>query len=144
MENFVPSLKIADILLTKTLDNLTGQINKNLTSNQVVVLLYLYEHLNKVNKQVDIEKNLKISHSTTRGIIKRLIKLGFVKTKPIPTDRRQIQVVLSTGGLKLLEENKQKFENIINTTLTKATKGLSSEDIQTLQRINQQIINNLQ
>ncbi|WP_054658089.1 hypothetical protein [Apilactobacillus ozensis] len=56
MENFVPSLKIADILLTKTLDNLTGQINKNLTSNQVVVLLYLYEHLNKVNKQVDIEK----------------------------------------------------------------------------------------
>ncbi|WP_252898353.1 MarR family winged helix-turn-helix transcriptional regulator [Apilactobacillus ozensis] len=91
-----------------------------------------------------MKKNLKISHSTTRGIIKRLIKLGFVKTKPIPTDRRQIQVVLSTGGLKLLEENKQKFENIINTTLTKATKGLSSEDIQTLQRINQQIINNLQ
>ncbi|MCL0312205.1 MarR family transcriptional regulator [Apilactobacillus sp. TMW 2.2459] len=143
MKNFFPNLKVADILLTKNLDNQTSQINKNLTGNQVIILFYLDDHKNEITKQVDIEKNLNISHSTTRGTVKRLIKSGFVKTSPIPEDKRQVQVVLTQQGQQLLSKNQSKLEKILSDTLAKAAKGLNDKDIDDLQRITSQIIKNL-
>ncbi|MCK8607162.1 MarR family winged helix-turn-helix transcriptional regulator [Apilactobacillus ozensis] len=143
MENFAQSLKMAETLLTKTLDNSISKLFHNLTSNQVVILFYLHDHITSVTRQVDLENNLNISHSTIRGTIKRLIKTGLIETKPMPRDKRQVQVILSQDGLNMLNDNKQEFEDIMNDTLKKAVKGLGVEDIQSFQRINHQIIKNL-
>ncbi|MCM3567628.1 MarR family winged helix-turn-helix transcriptional regulator [Neobacillus mesonae] len=87
---------------------------------------------------VELAELLKLTNSTTSGVLDRMVQNGLVERRKLPNDRRAITIQLSEKGQEKLE----KFisgESILVEKLNKVKQELSDEDIQSLLRIHEKI-----
>lgn len=101
-------LKILNILFEKEMNNGLKQLGISLTGTQTAVLMQVASRDPQQLTQKEVETTLRLSHPTTRGIVKRLVATGSITTIPDATDRRQIILQLTTAGATFLEKIQHK------------------------------------
>ncbi len=105
--------KLQKILL-KNLVRSAGNL-KNMSLSQLNVLMYLEtrEHV----RMKDIGEKLGVKPSSVTNLVDRLIKAELVERSFDPEDRRVVEVSLSEGGKKLIEEvrnnDRKNWEKVI-------------------------------
>lgn len=55
--------------------------------------------------------------ATTKGVVERLIKKGLIETRPSTTDRRRVQVSLTSEGKRTIQPAIEKGKSITEKTL---------------------------
>lgn len=95
-------IKTLNILVAKELSNNLKNVGVELTSTQATVLAMLDASQNNQLRQKALEASLQLSHPTTRGIVKRLVAAGLVETTTLLSDRRQVWLLLTVDGQKLI------------------------------------------
>ncbi|MBR2684562.1 MAG: MarR family transcriptional regulator [Erysipelotrichaceae bacterium] len=110
----------------------------NLTSQQGYVL-YILEQNGGSLSQKEIEDKLNVSHPTIVGIITRMENNGFVKTHLLETDRR-IKIVELTEIAYQFKETVERNRSKLNEEIVK---GMSEEEMETLEHLLNRINNNL-
>ncbi len=110
----------------------------NLTSQQGYVL-YVLEKNGGSLSQKEIEDKLNVSHPTIVGIISRMESNGFVKTHLLETDRR-IKIVELTEIAYQFKETVERNRSKLNEDIVK---GMSEEEMDTLEHLLNRINNNL-
>lgn len=110
----------------------------NLTSQQGYVL-YILEKNGGSLSQKEIEDKLNVSHPTIVGIISRMENNGFVKTHLLETDRR-IKIVELTEIAYQFKETVERNRSKLNEDIVK---GMSEEEMDTLEHLLNRINNNL-
>lgn len=142
MEMIGPQLKILDIQLEKALTKQLKMLGINLTGTQLTVLTMIYNH-SDVIVQKEIETTLKLSHPTTRGIVKRLVANSLVETSPLPDDHRQIGLYLTTQGKRLLAENLPVIRDRVAQVEQKLLQNLSEDEIKNFKKALAVMVNNM-
>jgi DNA-binding MarR family transcriptional regulator len=138
-----PKIKMLNVLIEKDLNNFIRDFNENLTGQQFAILVELYNSTRPYLTQKEIETEFRLSHPTTRGIIKRLQKLDFVTSEQMASDRRQVLISLSDNGQKFMDNNFDKMFNNIKLEETRMTKGISDEEQRLFVEIIEKMISNL-
>lgn len=136
-------LKIIDIMLEKHINQRMMKLVPGLTPQQITILILLYESPEHREIQKVIESRLKISHATTRGIVRRLEKAGLLTTSPAPNDRRQSNVQLTTKGLTLMDKDYQDMEQAFEAADRQLIRGIDSQELQHFQSLLDLMIQNL-
>ena len=88
-----------------------------LTVSQYKLLGYLYRHKDDNVIQADMEKFFSMTHPTTSGLIKQLIKKGYVVRKKNPDDARSRMIMLTDKALEM-EETLTGIADAANAELT--------------------------
>jgi DNA-binding MarR family transcriptional regulator len=137
-------IKMLSVLADKRLNNNLDSLGIGLTSNQVAVMMALHEKQHDEVTQKQIETFLRLSHPTTRGIIKRLDSNGLITTAVSPGDRRQVVLSLTKLGQDFLEKNINRIEDQLDGVEKQLTTGISSSEQELFQTILVKMIKNLQ
>lgn len=138
-----PKIKMLNTLVEKELNNSIHDLLPNFTGSQFAVLAILYQSHRDYVTQKDIETELRLSHPTTRGMIKRLTTWGFINNEPLITDRRQISVSLTTLGKKFMDDNFDEIAKRVEQVESHMSKDISESELtQFVQTLNK-LINNL-
>lgn len=95
MNSLAQQLKMLNIMIEKEMNHDLRALGINLTGTQVAVLMQLHQNPKQTITQKQIEVALKLSHPTTRGIVKRLVATGLITTTPAPQDQRQVALLLT-------------------------------------------------
>lgn len=128
--------KMDDFGLTRTLKNIDDKMEKvfnqdlskcQLTKTQGFVLL-LIENANGEISQKEIQCQLKCSHPTVVGIIKRLQQNGFVETRVDKRDRRNRLIRITQKAL----DTKEMIKQIIDHQNQMMIQYLTPQQIETL------------
>ncbi|MGN1279950.1 MAG: MarR family winged helix-turn-helix transcriptional regulator [Limosilactobacillus sp.] len=135
-------IKVLNILSEKEVQKNVSKIVPDLTPQQTMVLMFLRGSEDHQLLQKQLENQLRISHATTRGVIKRLENLGVVSTQPALPDRRQVQVSLTPVGLRMMSTKFNQINDAIEKTEAVLTKGISAEDLVIFDKVVQQMIAN--
>lgn len=136
-------MKIASILLEKLINQRMTKIVPNLTPQQTIIMMMLYERPSHTEVQKAIEGELKTSHATTRGIIKRLEQAQMVTTSPAANDRRQSVVHLTSQGLQLMQEKHAAIAETFQLADQTLTAGISQADLTRFREILDRMLANL-
>lgn len=134
-------LKVLTILVEKSLNNGLKQLGLNLTGTQVGVLSLVQQRAPITQKQIEL--TLKLSHPTTRGIVKRLVATGLVQTSPQVADQRQIVLTLTTTGQKLMATHAEQLQAQVAQVETQLLTNLTTADQAVLRRLLTQMIQNM-
>ena len=111
-----------------------------LTTTQLSVLMVLSQGHEDALEQRELERRLHVSHPTTTGLVKRMEAKGLVASNTSSTDARKKVVVMTSAGRAILAEGEQgRLES--EATITK---GLSAEELTTLRKLLDRIIDNLE
>lgn len=102
----------------------------DLTISQLHVLFVLFQNDGALN-QKDLEQILHVSHPTTVGLVKRLEKKGYLKTKVNPNDKRN-KIVEITQKAKTLDKQLRKDRKENEKRLLK---NLTEKEIKQLKRL---------
>jgi len=89
--------------------------------------------------QKEIGKKLYIKPSSVNQIIVKLEDSGYINRITDPVDKRMVVVTISTKGLDLLNEGKEKSSQIQELMV----KGISDEDLSHFEKIAQKMKDNL-
>lgn len=135
-------VKIASILLDKYVNARMSKVLPGLTPKQTMILLKLYEQPDHCLIQKHLEHQLRTSHATTRGIIRRLSQSGMVVTSQVADDRRQIEVHLTNEGFDLVQDKYDQINHVFESADRQMMKGISKEDQHRFAVILEHIINN--
>ncbi|ANZ63646.1 hypothetical protein AYR62_05765 [Secundilactobacillus paracollinoides] len=136
-------LKILNILFEKEMNNGLKQLGISLTGTQTAVLMQVASRDPQQLTQKEVETTLRLSHPTTRGIVKRLVATGSITTIPDATDRRQIILQLTTAGATFLEKNSAQIKAQTARSETKLTSRLTLDETQTLSQLVTKMITSL-
>ncbi|EAS19557.1 MarR family transcriptional regulator [Nonlabens mediterrranea] len=98
---------------------------EGLTIQQFNVLRILRGRKGEVASLQDVSSRMIHSNSNTTRVIDKLISKGFVKRKQCPSDRRQIELTITTNGLQMLE----KLDNDINERESSLVENLSDDQV---------------
>ncbi|MBZ3776891.1 MarR family transcriptional regulator [Lentilactobacillus otakiensis] len=137
-------IKMLSILTDKNLNNHLNASGIGLTSNQVAVIMTLYEKQNEEVTQKQIESLLRLSHPTTRGIIKRLASSRFIKTTFSSGDRRQVVLSLTKLGKDLFEKNMDRIQAQLDAVESQLTSGINAQELALFQKTLFKMIQNMQ
>ncbi|MGH0599418.1 MarR family winged helix-turn-helix transcriptional regulator [Bacillus mycoides] len=111
-----------------------------LTVQQMGILNSIYATPNTTLK--DISERLSVPKSTMSVNVDELVNLGLIERKQSHEDRREIQLKVTTKGQEI---SKRSIENSTSyKAMELALEQLSEEDIQTLLRIHNDLLNSLQ
>ena len=137
-------IKMLSILADKKLNNNLDSLGIGLTSNQVAVMMVLHEKQHDEVTQKQIETFLRLSHPTTRGIIKRLDSGGLITTSVSSGDRRQVVLSLTKLGQDFLDKNINRIQDQLGAIEKQLTNGISSSEQELFQEILVKMIKNMQ
>ncbi len=120
------------------------QANKKLkdlgiTCSQARLLSYLFTHKDDMITQRQIERYLKISHTTTVGLINRLEGKGFISTETDTRDKRQKIIRLCDAAI----EQRRQMETHISESEKRMVKDFSQTEIAELNRLLKKLYNNI-
>lgn len=101
------------------------------------ILLWLYQNEKMTMK--DISKKIYRSKSTVTVLVSKLEKLGFVKREILNTDNRYFYISLTSKGQKF----EPIFDKITEATNEKLYKNISNSDYQILDRILDNVLENI-
>lgn len=142
--NLGQQLKVLNILFEKDMNNGLKQLGITLTGTQTAVLMQLADRHPQQLTQKEVETTLRLSHPTTRGIVKRLAATGLISTTPAADDRRQIVLLLTDKGAAFLNENTARIQSQVTHSEAKLTSQLSTEEKQTLSQLFNKMIVSLE
>ena len=134
-EELIPLFRVIDKEFKKDFEKRLSQYD--LTAQQGRLLFYINWNNKNGNKvrQVDIEKNFKLTKSTVHGLISRMEKRNLVIRNK---DKNNQYIEISEDCKKILEDVfSQRME-----CLNKMTEGLSEEEIDTLHSLLMKIYEN--
>lgn len=103
------------------------------------VVGYLYEHRDQDVFQRDIEKTFSIRRSTVTAMLQLMEKNDLIIREAVEYDGRLKKIILTEKAIK----NHEIISNNIRMAEQTLTKGLTSEEIATLQSLLTKVQNNL-
>ena len=127
-----PKIKMLNTLVEKELNNTLANLDTPLTGTQMTVLMTINDTSADVITQKDMEKILRLSHPTTRGVVKRLVAMDLINTSKMPNDQRQVVLNMTATGAELVRDNRQAINNSVQAVENKIVAGLSAENQQAL------------
>ncbi|UQS85118.1 MarR family transcriptional regulator [Apilactobacillus apisilvae] len=113
-----------------------------LTSSQFAILTYLFDRKDQIVSQDALAAAMHTSHPTMRNIIKRMVAKNLLLIRPLKTDKRKVEVILSKKSKSLILDNKDNINLIINNINKKITNGMDKKDLKQLNFLFSEIINN--
>ncbi|MFC6261254.1 MarR family winged helix-turn-helix transcriptional regulator [Levilactobacillus fujinensis] len=134
-DTLAQQLKILNLAVEKEMNKGLKRLDISLTSTQVAVLMQMYLNTDQSLTQKQVETALKLSHPTTRGIIKRLTATGLLQTSPAVGDQRQIELRLTPAGTWFMKNHAGQIQAQATQTEDKLVSNLSTADQVTLQRL---------
>lgn len=137
------NMKILNTLIEKQMNQDINQIIVGLTNTQMLTLSYLLANEDRPVLQKEIESHFKLSHPTTRGIIKRLSERGLVIVTSLEDDRRQMTIRLTNNGSKLTKENYELIHQKCDELEKRIFNGVSTEQQKLFKDIMKKLIHNM-
>lgn len=137
-----PKLKIINTLVEKELNNTLAKLEPHVTGSQVAVLMQLFQRSPQLITQKELEVQLRLSHPTTRGIVKRLSIMGLIFTTQSISDRRQMVLSLTSEGQTLMNRSHEKIYASVRNVERKLNQGISVEERQQFIKILNKMITN--
>ena len=134
-DTLAQQLKMLNLAVEKEMNNGLKALDISLTGTQVAVLMQLYLNTDQPLTQKQVEIALKLSHPTTRGIIKRLVAPGLLQTTPAADDQRQIELRLTPAGTWFMKNHADQIQAQVTQTEDKLVSNMSAADQATLQRL---------
>lgn len=110
-----------------------------LTAAQCRVVMYLESREGGPVSQREIEHFLGVTHTTARGLLRRLEEKGFVRTAFDDTDRRVKNAYLTKKSREVHEELSHYADELHEQML----KGISAEERKRLEELLEQIYHNI-
>lgn len=141
LDSLGQQLKVLNILVEKAMNNGLKQLGLSLTGTQVAVLSLVQQRAPITQKQVEVA--LKLSHPTTRGIVKRLVATGLIQTTSQAADQRQIVLRLTATGQDLMKTNFEQLKAQVVGVESQMVNGLSTAEQATLQQLLMRMIQNM-
>lgn len=141
--NLGQKLKVASILLEKLINQRMNKIVPDLTPQQTIIMMMLYERPTHTEIQKKIETELQTSHATTRGIIRRLEQADMVTTSPAAHDRRQSEVRLTSSGLAEMSKKYAAIKRTFQLADDRLTAGIDQDDLALFNKVLNQMLANL-
>lgn len=132
-------IKMLSNLIEKNL-NQSLPIN-HLTGTQTAVLMKVADSPMPMT-QKQLETSLKLSHPTTRGIVKRLESQGYLLSVQSAADRRQMELHLTAAGQKLLDEHLDDLQKQLQKVEQQLTQAIAPADLAIFKTVLHQMINN--
>ncbi len=132
-------IKMLSNLIEKNL-NQSLPIN-HLTGTQTAVLMKVADSPMPMT-QKQLETSLKLSHPTTRGIVKRLESQGYLLSVQSAADRRQMELHLTAAGQKLLNEHLDDLQKQLQKVEQQLTQAIAPADLAIFKTVLHQMINN--
>lgn len=132
-------IKMLSNLIEKNL-NQSLPIN-HLTGTQTAVLMKVADSPMPMT-QKQLETILKLSHPTTRGIVKRLESQGYLLSVQSAADRRQMELHLTAAGQKLLDEHFDDLQNQLQKVEQQLTQHIAPADLTIFKTVLHQMIDN--
>ncbi len=114
--------------------------DEDMTFSQLMLISYVWENRNNKVTQKDISKALHIKHPTTIGLLKRLEEKEMLKVIVDPDNKKYRNIVLTPKGEQFVERNKERKRY----TDQNLTDGMTEEEIQTLRKLLDKVIDNMQ
>ena len=136
-------INIVSRLLGTHIDKKVKEVFPDLANAQFAVMSYLFDHKDEVVTQNQLAAVLHSSHPTIRNVIKRMIAKQLVQIAPSSVDKRKVEVYLTDYGMSLFAKNENKIENMLSDNQKFLTQGLSDAEVQSLNRMLENVINNL-
>lgn len=112
----------------------------DITFSQLMVISYLDEHRNQKVTQKDISDALHIKHPTTIGLLKRLDEKEMITNVTDPDNRRCRNVTLTEKGMDFVIARRERRKNTDDYLVS----GMTDEEISTLRRLLDKVIDNMQ
>lgn len=95
-------IKQINLLNEKAKNN---ELNKlDITSQQAMIIFYLYRNKDKVINQKDIETKFNVSKASISGIVDRLEHKGYIKRTCEGNDGRCKNIFLNESGFNMVEK----------------------------------------
>ncbi len=118
---FAPTLEyILGFLLNKAAETsnrqmelVTGPHGLNIKQYGLLVLL----QAEGPQAQITLSQKVGLDRTSVMNTIDRLEERGLVERQPNPTDRRKHSVMLTSGGLELLNQTRGELKQAVNTFL---------------------------
>ncbi|KRM12118.1 MarR family transcriptional regulator [Paucilactobacillus suebicus] len=136
-----PRLKMLDTLVEKELNNTISKVIPNLTGVQVAVLNTLYIVDDEMS-QKSLELNFRLSHPTTRGIVKRLSLMNYIQARKSDTDARQVMLSLSPIGKEFMDAHFDQISKLVDQVEKKMTKDVTPGEQHIFMEVVDKMINN--
>ena len=138
-----PQIKKLNTLIEKEMNNSINELLPNFTGAQFAVLVIIYENKADDLTQKDIETQLRLSHPTTRGMVKRLCNLDLIYITPMVSDRRQVIVKLTETGSKFMDENYDEITRRVTMIEQKFVKDIPTDEQEKFLKTLNKMIDNL-
>lgn len=123
-----PKIKMLNTLVEKELNNTLANLDNPLTGTQITVLMTINDAHEQIITQKKMEEALKLSHPTTRGIVKRLVAMNLISTSKLADDQRQVTLHMTNLGTQIIEKNRTKINESVKNVESKITTSLSQEE----------------
>lgn len=137
--NFIKRcIKRINIICESKANRLTEQFG--VTNNQIHILFYLLKNQDEKTSQKDIEKEFDLTNPTVTGILNRLENNGFIERVVNKDDARYKNINLTKKTIDIQKE----LENFRNKMEEKILKGLTEEEVDTLEMLLEKMLKNLE
>lgn len=113
------------------------KINFGITVDQWI-LLKIIQETHQISQKELADKSIRDPASITRTL-DILEKKAFIKREQIPNNRRQYNIILTTGG----ENFVKKHMPMVQTHRAKSTQGFTKEELETLETLLNRIQENM-
>ncbi|WP_236253608.1 MarR family winged helix-turn-helix transcriptional regulator [Lactobacillus ultunensis] len=114
------------------------------TNQQVELIMYVYNHLDKVVYQRDLPEVLGITRPTANGLVKRLVQKKAIKLVADPKDSRLKQIKIMPAVIADINSNKKNFINEFRQMEDQLTKGFSKKQQDEFEKMLVKAIANLE
>lgn len=135
---------IAHVVLSKYFNNSIHKILPTLTGVQFTILIYLYYHRDKIVTQREITDYLHLRHPTVRHIIKLILKKHLIVSGPLPTDHRQVQLMISNNGNQLIKSHLPAINHDYQQMNQIITNHMDKSSVHNLEDLLTQLIKNFE
>lgn len=98
-------------------------VRKGTTQTQFLVLMAI--HADGRCTMGALARNMHVRMPTATGVIGRLVRAGFVRRIPHPTDRRQVVVALTAKGQHFIRQ----FQGVIRRRWEEVLRSLSAGEL---------------
>lgn len=144
LHNFMENPFTISFLMKMITDRVDTMITRGLTvecvtASQGRVLAYLMSRDGEMVSQKDIARHLGVSHTTIKGIVRRLEQKGWVTTAFNSEDGRLKNVYLTEACRKVHKIIRQQIDVIESTLL----EGVSEEECSRMKVLLMQMYNNV-
>lgn len=142
-DNLGVQLNIVSNLAGTRFDKEVKKVFENITNTQFALLTYLFDHRNEITTQNQLAAVMHTSHPTMRNVIKRMIEKDLLSTNQSASDKRKIEVHLTDTAIDLMTVKQSQIDELQRQNQAILTKGLSNQEVDTLNHLLDVVIENL-